>query len=212
MNDLSGGLRELEALIGQRRISGIKLYPGYQRFNPGDECVVPVYQLAQANDLPVMFHTGELHHCCPREERERGHGHCGDVCWIDRLQHLSHPEEMLSPVRAFPEVRFVLSHLGNPHFEALRRVMQECPNVYTDISGQFLSGTEEDSLAYREELRVEMMRFLEIDGAVERIMFGTDFPIQSYQDSLALVEALGLSQDEEEKVLYRNAVKLLKLQ
>gem|GEM_PF-4347932 len=33
---------------------------------------------------------------------------------------------------------------------------------------------------------------MQLDGGVERVMFATDFPIQSYVDTFALVEALGL--------------------
>jgi len=211
MNDLDGGLKELEELAAGDLISGIKLYPGYQDFHPSDRRVYPVYTLAARYGLPVMFHTGELHHCCPKQERDAGRGRCGTVCWVDKLQHLARPRQMERPVKDFPHARFILSHLGNPYFEELRELMAESRNVYTDISGQFLSASEEDTPNYREELRVEMCRFLELDRGIDRMLFGTDFPIQSYGDSVELVKALGLSGAEEAKIFRENARDLLGL-
>jgi predicted TIM-barrel fold metal-dependent hydrolase len=40
-------------------------------------------------------------------------------------------------------------------------------------------------------------------------MFATDFPIQSYQDTLELVRALGLKPAEEKMLLCQNAERIL---
>jgi len=211
MNCLKRGLVELASLARLGLIAGIKLYPGYQNFNPSDEKVFVIYELARQYRLPVMFHTGELHHCCPRGERHNGGGRCGKVCWIERLDHLSEPQAILRAAQVYPDVKFVFSHLGNPFFRQCCRVMRQCPNVYTDISGQFVSGTDEDTPEYRDELRNELRQFMQLPNAVDRIMFATDFPIQSYQDSFDIIELMSLSQADRGKVLYYNAAKLLGL-
>ena len=118
---------------------------------------------------------------------------------------------MLVAAKRFPEVNFVLSHLGNPYFSELREVMRSCENVYTDISGQFLSASHEDDPEYRRELKTELKKFLEMPNGLERLMFATDFPIQSYKDSIEFVKMLELSKEEEKKVFYGNAKKILKL-
>ncbi len=212
MNNFQAGLRELEALAEKKLIAGIKLYPGYQNFKASDEKVFLIYELAQRFGLPVMFHTGELHHCCSREKREKGDLKCNnDFCWLDRLQHLSHPEQMRKAAQSFPDVTFVLSHLANPYFKDLRQLMAECENVHTDMSGQFLSDTEEDNPDYRQLLKREIIKFLQLPQGIDRLMFGTDFPIQSYQDSVDLIKMLGLSEEEKGKIFYKNAQKLLGL-
>ncbi|MCX6778858.1 MAG: amidohydrolase family protein [Candidatus Magasanikbacteria bacterium] len=211
MNDFQGGLEELHSLAKSRVIFGIKLYPGYQNFNPSDPNVFPVYELAQEFGLPVMFHTGELHHCCPKEKREKGQGKCGSVCWVDRLGFLAEPKQMEGAIKNFPRTKFILAHLGNPYFEQTRILMRRYSNVFTDTSGQFVSGTAEDTLEYRAVLKKELEKFLMIPGAENRIMFGTDFPIQSYADAIALVKSLGLPQETEEKIFFRNAARLLKI-
>jgi predicted TIM-barrel fold metal-dependent hydrolase len=83
-------------------------------------------------------------------------------------------------------------------------------NLYTDISGQFVSGSE-DSPEYKKEIIKEINLFLDIPGVEDRILFGTDFPIQSYFHSIELVENLGVSQEIRDKIYYKNARKILGL-
>ncbi|MFC1598458.1 amidohydrolase family protein [Patescibacteria group bacterium] len=211
MNNFLLGVRELASLARKKKIIGIKLYPGYQVFDPSDSAYFDIYRLAQDFNLPVMFHTGELHHCCPTEQRQAGEFSCGDECMIDKYGYLAIPRAILGATLQFPQVKFIFSHLGNPFFEQLREVMAECSNVYTDISGQFLSASEEDTPEYRQELKEEMLKFLKLKNGIDRIMFGTDFPIQSYQDSIDLVKALDLSAEDEAKIFYQNAAKVLNL-
>ncbi|PIR94162.1 hypothetical protein COT97_02965 [Candidatus Falkowbacteria bacterium CG10_big_fil_rev_8_21_14_0_10_39_11] len=213
MNNLVGGLKELDELAAADLIRGIKLYPGYQAFSPSDSEVFPVYEIANKYNLPVMFHGGELHHCCPSDDRNRGQYKCKqNPCPINIYQHLSHPDRLRQAVESFPNVKFIVSHLANPYFEALRKLMSEFGNVYTDISGQFVSGNSqenEDTLEYRTFLVKEINKFVEVPNGIERIMFGTDFPIQSYDDSVWLVEHLNLTPVEKANIYCFNAEKVL---
>ncbi|MBT5022517.1 amidohydrolase [Candidatus Woesearchaeota archaeon] len=216
MKDFDKGVSELRELAESKQIAGIKLYPGYQNFNASDEKMFEIYKIADKYGLPVMFHTGELHHCCPRSERKDRElvaqkYPCKGTCYIDDQKHLSQPKQMVGAANKFPNVNFILSHLSNPYFLELCDVMSECPNVYTDISGQFLSASDEDTVEYREELKIEIQQFLELPNGINRVMFGTDFPIQSYKDSIELIKLLNLSSENEEKIFYGNAARLLKL-
>jgi hypothetical protein len=208
-NNFHDGIRELVELAVDEKIAGLKLYPGYQDFNPADPYYFPLYRLAEQLRLPVAIHTGALHHCCPATLRAEGKFRCGDSCAIDRLEPLAKPLNLLAAPMAFPRVKFVFCHLGNDSFADLRTVMRQCPNVYTDISGQFLSGTDEDDLAYREMIKSELQQFLALPNGLNRLLFATDFPLQSYADSIALVKMLGLSESEERRIFYENAATLL---
>ena len=206
------GFYELVLMALQKKIAGIKLYPGYQEFDCSDSKIFPIFYLARVMQIPVMFHTGELHHCCPRDERKKGKFRCGDTCMIEKLGHLSRPEAILPAIKAFPHVNFILSHLGNPYFNEQRQIMTNHQNVYTDISGQFVSGLpEEDNQAYRQTIRNKLRQFLNIAYAGDRIMFGTDFPIQSYQASMDIIDSLDLAPGLKEKILHKNAKRLLKI-
>ena len=211
-SNLFGGLEELDNLAESKLISGIKLYPGYQNVLLSDLRFRPVFQLAEKYHLPVACHLGELHHCCPKDSREKSQYRCGqNFCQLDQRGYLSRPYHLGKVARDFPNVNFIACHLANPFFAELRAVMTELQNVYTDISGQFLSGTSEDNPEYRLQLIAEITEFLRLDHGVERLLFGTDFPIQSYADTLSLVTALPLSSIDRQKVLSDNALKVLNL-
>jgi len=207
MNDLDAGLAELDLLARKGRIAGIKLYPGYQGFEPSEPRLERLYALAERYRLPVMLHSGELHHCC--RYKDTGRKPCGlAVCKIEEYDDLSRPAYVEKPARDHEKVKFVVSHLANPHFSELRKVMERCPNVFTDISGQFVSGTEEDTEEYRQLVVSEIRQFLSLPDGDKRIMFATDFPIQSYADSLDLIARLKLSEKALKNILALNAAGL----
>lgn len=208
-NNFAAGLVELTELAERQMLAGIKLYPGYQDFDCSSRLLWPLYQMAQRYHLPVAVHTGELHHCCPQELRERGEAKCGFVCPLDSRGHQTHPRTVREAALSFPKVNFILCHLGNPDFVAARSLMLECPNVFADISGQFLSGTDEASPRYKAEIRKEISLFLELPAGNSRVLFGTDFPIQSYADSVELIEQLGLDAISKRNIYGDNAQRLL---
>lgn len=210
MNNLETGIKELENLAKEKVICGIKLYPGYQDFNPSDEKIFPIYKLAEQFDLPVMYHGGVLHYCCPQERRDAGRFKCGSFCKIETLQHLAHPNAIINAIKKFPKVNFIISHLANPYFDDLRNAMKKYPNVYTDISGQFSTGNEKDNDNYKKSIVAEIEKILEIKNGIDRVIFATDFPIQSYADSIGLVKSLNLSKTDKDKIFYKNAARLLR--
>jgi predicted TIM-barrel fold metal-dependent hydrolase len=213
MNNPDGGLSELTELANASLLAGIKLYPGYQGFEPGDERLDGVYALAEKHNLPVMFHGGELHLCCPPAIKENGPRPCGfDHCKLNQYAEMARPKFVEKPARRHPHVKFVVSHLANPYFSELRGVMKRCPNVFTDISGQFVSGTAEDTAEYRRLIVKEIWRFLvRVPGGYERLMFATDFPIQSYEDSLYLVRSVTGPKHTplSDGILFGNALRVL---
>lgn len=214
MNNYENGLAELEGLAKAKLLAGIKLFPGYQTFRVSNAGFYGIFELARKYKLPVLIHGGELHHCCSAERRASGDLKCGNsFCWIDRNGDLSRPNAFFEAIQTFRDVTFVICHLANPHFVEMRRLMDVCPNVYTDISGQFLSGTAEDSAEYRKQIANELRKFLALDNGngIDRVMFGSDFPIQSFADTIALVEMLGLSESDKQKVLWQNANKVFNL-
>lgn len=210
MNSFNSGLFELELLAQKSKIAGIKLYPGYQGFKPSEKKLNKVYALAEKYHLPIMLHGGSLHHCCSSEVRKAGPRPCGlRNCKIEEYGDFGRPHYVERAARDYPSVKFVVSHLANPYFSELRTVMDHCPNVFTDISGQFVSGSEEDSEEYRQFIVSEIRKFLSCSQGSERIMFATDFPIQGYKDSLDLVRRLNLNGKGEEKILSLNAIRVL---
>ena len=211
-NNFAQGLKELSELAQADSIVGIKLYPGYQNIILSDPKFAPIFQLAEKYNLPVACHLGELHHCCPKNQREIHNYRCQqNSCLLDKRGDLSHPNQLGLVAVNFPKVNFIACHLANPFFAELRSIMIKCPNIYTDISGQFLSETDEDTPVYQQIVVAEIKEFLKLESGPDRILFGTDFPVQSYQSTLDLVEALGIRPSLTKKLFFENATKLLNL-
>lgn len=214
MNDFKNGLTLLEEFLQRDICIGIKLYAGYQTFEFSHPDMFPIYELARKHNVPVGVHGGELHHCCQKSVRiskSRPLPCNFDTCQIDNNQHLSHPDAFEGAIKAFPDVNFIIYHYGNPHFQRVREIMMQYPNAYTGISGQFVSGLHiegEDTPEYREHLRVELQKLVDIPGLSKRLLFGTDFPIQSYEDSIKLIEGLKLSDDQLKDIMYRNSIRV----
>jgi len=212
MNRFDEGLIELESLARKCKIVGVKLFAGYQSFHVSDQKMFSLYALCEHYHLPITIHGGELHHCCPRDRRERGDLKCqNSFCWIDRNTDLSHPGTFARAIRLFPDVNFVIAHLANPYFDELRQLMTDFPNVYTDTSGQFLSGTEEATPEYKQQIMNELRAFLALPKGEDRLMFGSDFPIQSFKDTIELVDGLRLPRKVREKIEWKNANRLYRL-
>ncbi|MFA5987162.1 MAG: amidohydrolase family protein [Candidatus Paceibacterota bacterium] len=212
MNDLGGGILELADLAGERLVTGVKLYPGYQNFGVSNPEMFLLYQMAADYGLPVMIHSGQLHHCCSDEDRAAGRLKCGSsFCYIDRLGHLAEPRSMELAISSCPDVDFILCHMGNPYFDQLEYLMNKYSNVFTDTSGQLKSGSGEDTQEYRKFLVRQMMRVLNTKFGRERVLFGTDFPIQSYNDSIGLIESLPISDADRQLIYWGNANRLLNL-
>lgn len=202
--------QELRDLASKKLIAGIKLYPGYQNINLADPKVYEACKIADDFSLPIAIHTGELHHCC-REHADKSSKHkCGfNTCAIDKRSDFAKADLLANLAKSFPKTNFIACHMSNPDFKALRDVMKSSHNIYTDMSGQFLSETNEDTPEYRLMLKKEMEKTI-LDCGVEKLLFGTDFPIQSYKDSIELVQSLSITEADKDLIFYKNATNVLK--
>lgn len=115
----------------------------------------------------------------------------------DKRFAYSHPRQMIALAKRFPTHTLIAAHLGGfSEWEDAEGYL-EVPNVRLDTSS---------TLPFLPPERVaELMRKI----GIERFLFGTDYPMWSYRDELALFERLSLTSEELNAVLYDNAAKLL---
>jgi len=93
---------------------------------------------------------------------------------------------------------FVIAHLGG--ISALELLEGEC---YVDISGALLSLSDLFGIEFCERLLRQI--------GLERILFGTDYPIFPYERYFEVLDRMGFTDEEIEKIAYKNAARLLKL-
>ncbi len=180
---------ELRSLLTAGAIKGLKLYPGYEPFYPGDPKLTPAYLLAEEFDVPVMIHTGDTY------------APTGKV----KFAHPLHVDEVAVD---FPRVKFLICHLGNPWFRDCMEVVYKNENVYTDISGLTLGQFTDRFEAYMRQQLKEMILW---GVNPNKVLYGTDWPLASMESYLAFMEELKLPPGDKDMLFFENAAALFKL-
>lgn len=180
---------DLRLMLGEGRIRGLKLYPGYEAFYVHDPRMRVVYELAGEFGVPVMIHSGDTFD--PK----------GKVKY-------AHPLEIDEVAVDFRDVTFVICHLGNPWVTDAMEVIYKNDNVVGDISGFTLGHFDERFEQYMLQKVKEAIIFA---GDPSSLLFGTDWPIAKISGYLRFVRNLGLSEEETELILWKNAARIFNL-
>jgi predicted TIM-barrel fold metal-dependent hydrolase len=168
----------LQEMIDRFHVRAIKIHPGLNFVMPSDPGFTAVYELAREAGLAVIAHGGGA--------SENLYASDIDFCA---------PENFVSVLQAFPDVRFDIAHFGHPYQDTLIEMAASFPNLYTDLS--FTLGADHFP---GDALRARIRSF-----GVERVMFGTDFPYFDPEASLDRLESSGLSEGETALVSAANA-------
>ncbi len=172
-------------------LRGVKLYPGYRPFDVADPRLEPVYAWAERARCPVFVHQG-------------------DTSDPDGLLRYVRPVLLDEVAVRWRGVRFVLCHFGNPWMEEAAAVVYKNPNVWVDTSG-LLNPFAERYPDQLRRMRARLGHAILACGGVERVLYGSDWPISSLADALSLVTGLPFSEPDREAILGGNARRLLGL-
>lgn len=189
-DDLPSQIALLRSLSSDRRLAGLKLYPGYQDFHVHDRRLHPLYELAAEIGRPVMIHTGDTYN--PR----------GKVKY-------AHPLEVDEVAVDFPEVSFLMGHLGNPWFADAMEVIYKNPNVVADVSGLTLGEFEPRFERFALRKVQEVVDFV---NDPTKLLFGSDWPISGLASYLRFTAKLELTDEEREGLMWRNAARVFGLE
>jgi hypothetical protein len=166
-------------------VKAFKIRLGYMRAGARDAIFDKLYDYAESNGIPVMFHTGDTA------------SSKGDLS-------LSHPLNLDGLANLREDLVIVVCHFGNPWFEDTAELIYKHPNVYADISGLVTGGSAYAS-KYLEWLAAKISHAVYFAGGADKILFGTDYPVTTYADTLRLVRKLAIRREDKEKILSRNA-------
>lgn len=188
------GMNELEELAVGKHIKGIKLYTCYQHIDLMGDKLKSVLDLARDHALPVMFHVGYAYSSMSTT---------GNVTYTESVS----PKNLEAIAQAYPDINFILSHMAKPYLDELICAAKRLGNVYTDISGLI---DLDHTVREMHECVEEIARFLGEVGP-KKLLFGTDYPVQSHSDSVQLIEEAmrGFYPVDRTDVYYNNAHQLL---
>jgi predicted TIM-barrel fold metal-dependent hydrolase len=183
-------LREIADFLKDRRVVGLKLYPGYEPFYPSDRRCQVIYDLAIEFDVPVMIHTGDTYN--PKGKLRFAHPLNVDDVAVDN-----------------PGLKLVICHIGNPWIRDCMEVVYKNKNTFADISGLVLGDFKSKFKKFMLQQVKEMILYA---GEPRYLLYGTDWPICRMRTYLKFVDELGLSPETREKILWKNAAKLFRLE
>lgn len=205
------GLNELEELATQGHIKGIKIYTAYQQIDFRSDAFQRVAQLAHNTALPLMFHGGVSY------DVWKALGGMQNVLALadippDKLppaarEGYKRPHDFEWLARAFPMVNIIVSHLCKPFFTEMIAVLKRNTNLFTDMSGIFDSRLD---AAHRAQAVAQVRRFV-VECGPEKLLFGTDFPVQTHADSVYFVEEAmqDFAAYDREQVYFENACRII---
>jgi aminocarboxymuconate-semialdehyde decarboxylase len=212
-------LREFERAIKQDGLKGAWIMSSLQGHYPDDDEAMPFFQLAQELDVPVVIHPPSVGF---GEERMRDYRLASSIgrpmdgaLAVARLI-------VRGVFEKFPKLKLVGTHLGGGICEMIGRM----DYAYRLQDEAYFLGSYEPMLIKHPPSHYLKMMYLEstcyhppgarcaIDTVgVDHFVFGTDAPplFVLKKEGVDLINKLGLSNEDKNKIYYENAKKLLKL-
>lgn len=177
----------LEERVHQGLVKGVKLYPGYEDYGISDPSLESVFQMAAKHDFPVMIHTGDT------------------FSKTAKLRH-AHPLLVDDVAVDYPDVTFVMCHLGNPWFRDAAEVLYKNDNVLADISGLTLGEFSADFEKYVLSQVREMINYMGDPGT--QIMYGSDWPLVRMAPYIDFLDRLEVDEDQRDAIRWKTAARL----
>jgi len=168
----------------RNEVKAFKVRLGYVKASAESPVFDRLYDYAESESLPVLFHTG-------------------DTAVSNGDLSRSHPLTLDGLANKREELTIILCHFGNPWFEDVAELIYKHPNVCADISGLITGGAYAEK--YAEWLARKISEAIYFAGGADKVIFGTDYPVTKHADTLALVRRLEVDESDKEKILWRNA-------
>ncbi len=179
---------EAERCIKELGMMGIKFQGAAQAFYPNDHRFYPLWEKCVELGAPIQLHTGTT-------GLGAGMPGGGGI----KLKY-TRPIPYIDDIAAdFPDLKIICLHPSYPWQDEAIAMAIHKPNIFFDLSGYLPKYIPE-------VLKYEIKRRLQ-----DRVMFGSDYPILSYERLFASWKEEDFSSEIMEKIYYKNAIRILDL-
>lgn len=188
-------LQRVESVLGTRKVLAFKGYLGYLHYAPDHPGYRPYYELAERYRLPFFFHTGDTY--SPRAKLKYAHPLLVDDVAVD-----------------FPNVRFVMAHVGNPWLLDAAEVIYKNMNVWADVSGLHVGPaaafTGEERQEALHEVQANLRKAFVYTERPNRFLYGSDWPLAPMAAYRQFIQG-ALPAEYHQQVLHDNARVLFRI-
>ncbi|MEN3039593.1 MAG: amidohydrolase family protein [Candidatus Kryptonium sp.] len=193
---------EIKRAVENMGMKGFILFPALYHIHVNDELLERVYIIAEEYRLVIFAHFGILK--IPVREA---------IGLRDQIDiSYANPTDLHRVAVRHPGINFIIPHFGAGYFQEVLMLGMQCKNIYVDTSS---SNSWIKVLPYKIDLKTVFAKAIDVFG-VDRVIFGTDsgiFPqgyrIDILNQQLEILNELGLSNSEIQKILSGNIKRLL---
>jgi uncharacterized protein len=179
-------LRYIDYGVRELGFKGVHCYPHWFGVPVNDRTYWPIHAKCCELGVPIALQVGS-------QTWRAGAKLCAHPVWLDDVAF------------DFPELKLLGLHIGKPWVSEMIMLCRNYENVFIIADAHPPSTWEPELVDY---LNGKGRRNL--DG-IEKVMWGTDWPIQTFEESLREVEALGLEPAAKTNLVGGNAVRILGL-
>ncbi len=167
---------------------GVKLLPLQHHFHGNDRRLWPMYEYLEHMGLPVLSQSGAGGPASP---------HTGDA-W-------GRPLYFGEAAAAFPRLNFILAHFGQGYVADVVALTSRHARIHVDTSAISTS-----RIGVAPEWSRERTAALFRRVGIERVVFGTNFPIsQARGHDAQVIDSLDLTESEKRRIFSENAERIL---
>lgn len=196
--DFEKELNILKTLLKNPKIVGIKIYPGYEKFDVMCNRCKIIYKIAENFCIPIIIHTGEVWE---------------KIKWTDMFY--SRPIRFDRVASTYKNLTLIFAHMGSPAWiKETAMIMEVRENVYCDIAETIDVENGLYSNIYNKMIKREFMELISIVGSTDRILFATDWGIVKknvYKIYKKFINSLDISKTEKNAIFFKNAIRVFNL-
>ena len=172
-------ITELKNRVERDGFRGAAIDPYLARIPADHRRFYPIYAKCCELNIPIVITTG------PATLVRGAVMEDSAVCHIDRV------------ACDFPDLKIIISHGGYPYVSETIMVVQRNANVYLDIA-------EYEQQPFSE-------KYIEAANTIisDKVIFSSAAPFMDFQEQIALYRSLPFTPEVLEKVMYKNACRIL---
>ena len=174
-------VRTLDHLVKEEGFVGAATDPIYNQIPIDHAKFYPIYAKCCELDIPIVITTGPARFT------------------VGTTASFAHPDQIDRIANDFPELRMIISHGAWPYINEMIGVAFRNKNVYVECS-EYEKYPGSDA-------------FIEAAKGIlqDRVVFASAHPFVHYKDAVALYNEFGFTDEVKEKILYKNAARVLGL-